>query len=494
MSVFFSVFQTLFSPSCLALVFLGIAIGVVMGAIPGLGGGLAVTLVLPLTYTMNSVVAIAFLCSIYVGGTSGSFIGSVLMGIPGDVCSVATVYDGYQFTKQGDPVRPLSACVVANYIGTVPSLILAMVCCPLLANVAVKLGPWEYFGLGFCAITLIISLSKKNMCKGLMAAGLGLIVKCIGTAPICGTQRFAGGSYYLTGGIGLSCVMLGIFAGSTILMEYARDEKAAASELVKVSRFRWPGRDLMNNVGTILQSWGIGAVIGFLPGMGSALSNVVAYAKAKGSSKHPEEFGKGCIDGVIAPEVANNASIGGALVPMIALGIPGDGSTALLLGALTVQGVVAGPLMLKNYTNIVYMIYLACIFAATCVLIFEIVGMPIFPSILKIPYHYLYPAILVLVFLGAYISTGNIFAVVCTVAMAFVGVFMSWADLPPTPFILAYVLGETLETNLRRALSYSTNGWMSFFTRPVSCMFIVVAVLSVVMPYVKAFFLKNKKA
>ena len=268
-------------------------------------------------------------------------------------------------------------------------------------------------------------------------------------------------------------------------MEYARDEKAAASELVKVSRFRWPGRNLYNNVKNIIQSWCIGAVIGFLPGMGLALSNVVAYAKAKSSSRHPEEFGQGCIDGVIAPEVANNASIGGALVPMIALGIPGDGSTALLLGALTVQGVVAGPLMLKNYTNIVYMIYLSCIFATTCVLIFEIVGMPVFPSLLKIPYHYLYPVILVLVFLGAYISTGNIFAVIRTVGMAFICVFMSWADLPPTPFILAYVLEETLETNLGRALSYSTNGWMSFFTRPASCIFIVVAVASIVMTLVK---------
>lgn len=493
MSVFLSVLQTLVTLECLLLVFMGIMIGIIMGAIPGLGGGLAVTLVLPLTYTMSPVIAIAFLCAIYVGGTSGSFIGSVLMGIPGDVCSVATVYDGYQFTKKGDPVRALSACVVANYLGTVPSLIFAMICCPLLANIAVKLGPWEYFGLGFCAITLIISLSRNNMCKGLAAAGLGLMIKCIGTAPICGTQRFAGGNYYLTGGIGLSCVMLGIFAGSTILIEYARNEKAEASDLVKVSRFRWPGRDLLNNVKTIVQSWGIGAVIGFLPGMGSALSNIVAYAKAKASSKYPEKFGTGCIDGVIAPEVANNASIGGALVPMIALGIPGDGSTALLLGALTVQGVVAGPLMLKNYTNIVYMIYLSCIFAATCVLIFEIVGMPVFPSLLKIPYHYLYPAILVLVFLGAYISTGNIFAVGCTIAMALVGVFMSWAGLPPTPFILAYVLGETLETNLRRALSYSTNGWMSFFTRPVSCIFIMVALLSVILPYVKAMIRKNKE-
>lgn len=226
--------------------------------------------------------------------------------------------------------------------------------------------------------------------------------------------------------------------------------------------------------------------------MGSGLSNVVAYAQAKSSSKHPEEFGKGCIDGVIAPEVANNASVGGALIPFISLGIPGDGSTAILLGALTVQGVVTGPLMIRNYPAVVYMIYLSCIFAAICVLVFQILGMPLFPSILKIPYHYLYPCIIVLVFLGAYVSTGNLFAIISCIAMMLIGLFMSWADMPATPFILSYVLGDLLETNLRRAMSYSDTGWVSFFTRPVSCILIVVAIVSVIWSFAKPALDKRK--
>lgn len=481
--------HSLMNPLCLLLVFVGMATGVVFGAIPGLGGGLLTVLVLPLTYKLDPVVSIAFLCAIYIGGTSGSFIGSVLMGIPGDVASVSTCYDGYEFTKKGDPVRALSACTVANFLGTVPSMLVCMVACPVISAIAIKLGPWEFFALGFCAITLIVSLSKQNLFKGLMAAGIALLIKCIGMAPVCGTQRFTFGNYYLAGGIALTSLFLGVFAGSTLLLEYAHDSKAETSKLVKVSRFRWPGADLARNIVNILRSWIIGLVIGILPGMGSGLSNVVAYASAKSSSKHPEEFGKGCIDGVIAPEVANNASVGGALIPFISLGIPGDGSTALLLGALTVQGVVTGPLMIRNYPTVVYMIYLSCIFAACCVLIFEIIGMPIFPSMLKIPYHYLYPAIIVLVFLGAYVSTGNIFAVITCIIMMLIGLFMSWGDLPTTPFILAFVLGDLLETNLRRAMSYSSDGWITFFTRPVSCILIIVAVVSVIWnfagPYIK---------
>lgn len=485
-------FQSLVSPMCLALVMVGISTGIVFGAIPGLGGGLLTVLVLPMTYKMNPVVAIAFLCAIYVGGTSGSYIGSVLMGIPGDVASVSTVIDGYEFTKKGDPVRALSACAVANFLGTVPSMLVCMIACPVISAIAIKLGPWEFFALGFCAITLIVSLSKQSLYKGLIAAAIAMLVKCIGMAPVCGTQRFTFGSYYLAGGIGLSSMMLGVFAGSTILLEYARNEKADTSKLVQVSKFRWPGADLAKNVGNIIKSWVIGLVIGILPGMGSGLSNVVAYAQAKSSSKHPDEFGKGCIDGVIAPEVANNASVGGALIPFISLGIPGDGSTAILLGALTVQGVVTGPLMIRNYPAVVYMIYLACIFAAVCVLAFQILGMPLFPSILKIPYHYLYPCIIVLVFLGAYVSTGNLFAIISCIAMMLIGLFMSWADMPATPFILSYVLGDLLETNLRRAMSYSDTGWVSFFTRPVSCVLIVVAILSVVWNFAKPALDKRK--
>lgn len=478
-----SAIRLLASPSCLLLILLGLLMGIVLGAIPGLGGGIGITLMLPLTFTMDSTTAIAFLMSISVGGISGGFIGSVLLGIPGDTTSLSTVLDGYPMTKKGETVRALSACVVCNYFSTVPSILLAVVASPLIAGLAVKLGPWEFFSLCIFALSLIVSLSKNNIFKGMIAMGGGFLLATIGTDPLTGVKRFTLGTYELSGGINTVSVMLGLFAGCSILMEFARGGNSLLSERVKVSRFRWPGRDLMNNVGNILRSWVIGAVIGFLPGMGATLANVVAYAQARSSSKHPEEFGKGCVDGVIAPETANNASIGGAMIPLLSLGIPGDGNTALLLAALTIQGVQAGPLLIRNYPVLVYVCYLSAIVAATGVFLVEVLGMPVFPSLLKIPYHYLYPAILALIFLGAYINTSSMFGVYTMVFLALLGVLLNFCEIPGTPFMLSFVLGSMIETYLRRGLSYS--GWTAFLSRPLSCFLIIAAVVSMILPFLK---------
>ncbi|MDE6930455.1 MAG: tripartite tricarboxylate transporter permease, partial [Lachnospiraceae bacterium] len=337
-------FQCLLSPACILLMLFGLTMGIVLGAIPGLGGGIGITLMLPLTFTMESTTAIAFLMSISIGGISGGYIGSVLLGIPGDTTSLSTVLDGYPMTKKGETVRALSVCTVCNYIATVPSILLAMAASPLIASVAVKLGPWEFFGLCIFALSLIIALSKQNIYKGMIAMGLGFIFSSIGTDPLTGIRRFTFGTYELSGGLNIVSVMLGLFAGCSILMEFAKGNSATLSERVQVSGFRWPREDLKRNKLNIARSWSIGAVIGFLPGMGATLANVVAYAQAKNSSKTPEEFGKGCVDGVIAPETANNASIGGAMIPLLSLGIPGDGNTARILASLTIQGVQAGPL------------------------------------------------------------------------------------------------------------------------------------------------------
>lgn len=486
-----SALQCILSPATVGLMLIGLTMGIIMGAIPGLGGGIGITLMLPLTFKMDSTTAIAFLMAISVGGISGGYIGSVLLGIPGDTTSLSTVLDGYPMTKKGETVRALSVCTVCNYLATVPSILLAMFASPLIASIAVKLGPWEFFGLCVFALSMIISLSKQNIFKGLIAMGLGFVFSSIGTDPLGGIKRFTFGSYQLSSGLNIVSVMLGLFAGCSILMEFARGGSSTLSETIKISRFKWPGKDLLANKLNIVRSWIIGAVIGFLPGMGATLANVVAYAQAKSASKHPEEFGKGSVEGVIAPETANNASIGGALIPLLSLGIPGDGNTALLLAALTIQGVQAGPLMIRNYPVLVYVCYIAALVAATDVFLVEILGMPVFPALLKIPYHYLYPAIIALIFLGAYVNTSNMFGIYSMVFLALFGVLLNFCEIPGTPFMLSFVLGNMIETYLRRGLSYA--GWTSFLSRPVSCIFIICAVISILWALLAPIIKKNQK-
>jgi putative tricarboxylic transport membrane protein len=417
------------------------------------------------------------------------------VGIPGTNGSIATVYDGYEFTKQGDPVRALSAGTVANFIGTLPSIVIAMFLSRGIAMAAVKLGPWEFFALGCCAIVMITALSEGNMLKGLFGAAIGLMLTTVGRAPVSGTLRFNFGSYYLSGGFNLVSVMMGIFAGRIILTEYIRAERLNnAGPVIKISGFHLPLKDFTGNIVNIIRSFFIGLWIGFLPGLGAGLSNVTAYVVARNSSKHPEKFGKGIIDGVWAPETANNASVGGAIIPMIALGIPGDSFTAILLSGLIIQGIEAGPLLIRTQPVLVYMIFAAAIFGAVFVLLVEILGMRLFPMLLRVPYHILYPCILALCFTGAYVTSGNIIAIFIAIVCTLFGMWMAYADIPSTPFVLTFILGGMLEKNFRNGVSFSPDyGLMSFFIRPVSCALLILAVFLLFWPAIKKRIALNKR-
>lgn len=496
MDVIFEALSIVCTPASLLMMLVGGIMGLILGAIPGLSGGLALVVLLPLTYTMNKYMAMTTLMSIYIGGLSGAFIGSILLGIPGTAGSLATTYDGYPLTQKGEAARALSVGMVCNFLGTGPSIILAMFASTLIAGYAVKLGPFEYFAMGFLAISLVASLSKGNLLKGFISAGLGLLVYCVGTSPVSSTLRFTFGSRYLFSGFDTVSVLIGIMALTLICMDYAMGRKGVSGVDVKVGRFKWPGHDLRMNITNIIRSFIMGLGIGFLPGMGAGLSNISAYAVAKSSSGHPEEFGKGCIDGVIAPEVANNASQGGAIIPMIALGIPGDASTALLISALTMQGLEVGPLLETNEPVLVKVIFIAALLTGLMVLLVNMIGMPLFPKLLEIPYHFLYPSILMLCLIGSYISTFNMFNVFMTLGFLLFGLWFQYAGFPPSPFFLSFILGKLLETNLRKGISYSSNGIWGIFTRPISCVLVVITIVLIVIQVFNAVrdtFQKNRR-
>jgi putative tricarboxylic transport membrane protein len=262
--------------------------------------------------------------------------------------------------------------------------------------------------------------------------------------------------------------------------------------LYKFSGFHLPLKDFIGNIGNIIRSFFIGLWIGFLPGLGGSLANVVAYATQKNFSKHPETFGKGNIEGVWAPEVANNASVGGAYIPMVTLGIPGDGPTAYLLMGLIIAGIDPGPLLMRTNPVLVYMIFAATIFSAVYVLLLEIFGMKLFPSILRAPYHYLYPAILAFCFTGAYIAVGNISAIVILIGFTMLGVWFAYANIPHVPFVLAFVLGDILEQNFRSAVNlYPQYGVLCFFVRPLSCGILILLVLLLFWPAARKAIMKR---
>jgi len=487
------ILQQFIQPINFVFLVVGSIIGIIFGAIPGLSGALAVMLVLPLTYTMSTGSAIILLISLWAGGTSGSFIGSILLGIPGSPSSVATCFDGYKMTLKGQTNKALSIGMTASFIGNVGGILIAWLLSEKIASFAFKFGPWEYFGLCFMAITLVIGLSRENVFKGLASAFLGLLMTCTGFSPIDGVQRFTFGSYYLVGGFSLFAVLMGVFGLSQILTDLGLGNYTSAKpvETQKKRGLDLSIKEILKEWVNIVRSFLISLWIGFLPGLGHGLSNLVAYSAAKNSSKHPETFGTGDPSGLWASETSNNASIGGALIPMSALGIPGDTVTAILIGALAVHGLQMGPMIFRNSGHIIYLMFATVLVAAIVIYLIEIFTMKYYSAILKIPHYYLYPALAMLLMINAYVDSNNLFNAVLMLIFAIVGIIMSMGKLPTSPFILAFVLGPTLESNMLKSFQYS-NSVLTFFTRPLSAIFLLIGIISIIYPPVQSLLKKRR--
>ncbi len=488
MEAYFSALLICLTPVNLLLIFAMVSLGVVFGAIPGLSATLGIALLLPVTFGLSSETSFILLLAIWIGGVSGAFISAVLIGIPGSSSAIATCFDGYPMTRKGQSNKALAIGITASFSATFFSVLIATLLSPVIADFALSLGPWEYFSLCFCAITLVASLSKGNIWKGLMAAGLGLMLGCIGMDPINGSRRFTFGSVYLTGGISTVAQMLGMFAMCQIIRDSARGEARMPEVDVRESRgFGITIRDYFNNIKVILFSFFVGLWIGFLPGMGSGISNMVAYGYARSASKEKIPFGEGNPSGVWASETANNASIGGALIPMMALGIPGDGITAMLISGLTIHGLQAGPLFMTEQPELSCLIFACVLVSAVVTFIVQAATKRWFAYILKIPYHYLYSVILVIAYIGGYGISNTMFNIYVMLALCLLSLFMSVAGLPTSPLVLAFILSSKLEGYFRRGISYAHGSYAPFFTRPLSCVLLVLAVFCVAWPYLSEY-------
>ena len=487
------ILQQVTNPMNILLLLAGNVVGMIFGAIPGLSGTLAVMLFMPLTYSMEAGAAIVFLLSLWVGGCSGAFIGSVLLGIPGSASAVATCFDGYPMSKSGKAGKALAIGMMASFIGTFFSAIAGAFLSQTVADIAFMLGPWEYFCLCFVAITMVLAISKGNMFKGLTSACIGLLLASVGFSPIDAEPRFVFDNMYLMGGLGMTVVLIGVFGVSSIILAYGKGfDPLPEVDTKSIKGLGITFQEIKSNLVNIIRSWVIGLGIGFLPGMGAGLSNLVAYSSAKNASKTPELFGKGNPEGVWASEVSNNAAIGGSMIPMAALGIPGDSTTALLIGALTIHGLEMGPMVFRNSGNIVYLMFFVVALCAIVCLILQALGMRVFPLILKVPYHYMYPALLIISFISAYVDSSSLYKCGMMLVFSVIGILMAFGGLPTSPLILAFILGPTLESNMLKAFQ-NTGTAATFFTRPLSCVFMIIGIGCIFSPILKSVYGKWKK-
>lgn len=493
MPAFFSSLLVVLEPRNLIALFICAVIGVILGAIPGLAGGMGITLILPLTFALDTNLSFAMLLGMYVGGVSGAFIASVLVGIPGSASAIATCYEGYPMTQKGKAAKALSIGITASFLGTTVSIIVATLCSAPLANVALSLGPWEYFSLCFMAVSLVVGLGGRSVYKSLIAAFLGLFMATIGTDQVSNQMRFTFDNYNLIGGVSVICLLMGTFALQQVATAFGKgNQEMPEVDGSTLGGFGLKLKDFKDNLGTIVMGLAIGLGIGFLPGMGGGVANMIAYGQAKKMSKTPELFGTGYEPGLWISEVSNNASVGGAVIPMVALGIPGDGTTVMLLSAMTIHGLQAGPMFIRQNPELANLIFAGILVAGILVFAVEILTKRWFPLLLKAPYHYLYGSIVMICFMGAFSSTTSMFSVYEVIFFALLGIALAAFEIPMNPLMLSYILGQKLEYYFRLGCSYSEGNMLSFFTRPISCIFLLIGIYSLISPMVKTLIKKAR--
>lgn len=471
------------NPLTIIFIFVGVAAGIIFGAIPGLTATMAITMFLPVTYTMSPIDGISTLVTLYIGGISGGLISAILLNIPGTPSSVATCFDGRPLAIKGQAGKALGVGIVFSFIGTIFSIIALIIISPLLAKVAIKFGPYEYCALAVFSLSLVITLTGKDLIKGLMSAAIGAMIATVGLAPIDSVKRFTFGNVQLNAGFQLLVLLIGLFAISEVIStaeSVNREEEFTIEQNVKIKGFGFSLSEFFSQIRNAIRSSIIGLVVGILPGIGGGISCMLSYTAAKNASKTPDKFGTGVIDGVVASETANNAGIGGAMIPLLTLGIPGDAATAMLLGGLMVHSVSPGPLIFDKNGVIVYGIFMAMIIASIAMLILELFGIKLFMNVLKVPKNYLLPLIVTLCVVGAFGNTNRPFDVVCVLIFGLVGFLLSKAKIPQIPLIMGFILGPIFELNLRRAAQLYVSEPGSLFQHPIALVFGAIAVLVIV--------------
>jgi putative tricarboxylic transport membrane protein len=478
-------FATCFTPLNLLFIFVGVLIGQIIGALPGIGPAAGMALLLPLTYGVPPVTAIMMLAGIMYGGQYGGTLTSVLVNVPGEAASVMTTIDGHQMARQGRAGAALSIAAIGSFIAGIGAVILVVFVTPPLAAFALKFNAPEYFLLALLGITATASLGTDSPTRALLAALLGLIIAMVGVDPIQGTPRLTFGEQALIEGIDFLPVAIGIFGIAEVLASLERAEQAAPMR-TRLRDMWLTAKDWAESRAAVLRGSVIGFVIGVMPGAGPTIASMLAYITEKRVSRHPERFGRGAIDGVAAPEAANNAASHAACVPMLALGIPGSASTAVLLAALILHGIRPGPGLMTEQSTLVWALIASMFIGNVVLLVLNLPLAPLFAALLRVKYAYLAPGILAISLVGAYANSLAFTNVWIALAFGVVGWFMIKLDFPRAPLVLALVLAPLLESSLRQSLLLSFGSLKIFVERPLAAVLLACVVLSLAAPLYRA--------
>ncbi len=478
MSFLLEVIQSAFSPMVLLNMILGVAAGICIGALPGLSATMGVALLLPLTFGMEATAGILMLLGIYVGAIYGGSISAVLLHTPGTPASAATAIDGYEFSKRGEAGRALGIATMASYVGGVISCLCLWLISPQLANLALKFSSAEFFLLAVFGLCIIANISGDNMAKGLICGFLGILTATIGIDSVTSYIRFSDHPELLSG-VQYIPVMIGLFALSqtfeTIEDIYSTDEVDT-----KVTHVL-PTKEDMKTILRVAPITGlIGTFIGIVPGAGADIGSFVGYNTARSISKHPEMFGKGSPEAVAASEGGNNGVTGGAMIPMLTLGIPGDAVAAIMIGALTIQGLTPGPMLFKTNKLLVYTIFLGMFVANTIMMLLGFSCIKLFTKVLSVPKTILTPIIFLLCVIGSYAMRNNLFDVGVMLVAGIIGYFLGKVRIPTSPAILGLILGPMAEKNFRTALLKSSGDVSVFFNTPICWFFLILIAITLI--------------
>ncbi len=491
-SLLLEALKTILIPSNFMLIIIGMIVGVFFGALPGISSSMGIVLMLSFTYYMGIIPSIILLVALYAGSAYGGSITAILFNTPGTPEAVATTFDGYPMARQGKAGKALGLAVSSSAIGGIFSILVMLVLAPPLSRIALEIQSAEYFALTVLGIVCIAGVGSKNVVKALITGCIGILISMMGLDPMTGVTRFTFGNINLLSGVEFIAVMIGAFALAEVLKQIIeRHENKEIEDSGKISLMHLKVKELFAHKKVLFKSSLIGTIIGILPGTGGSIASIISYGEALRSAKDKGKFGEGAEEGIIAPEAANNAAAGGAMIPTLVLGIPGSPTTAVILAALVLQGLQPGPQLMSEQPLMLYAIFFSMLIASILVFAGGRLAVKAFAAVLKLPYSIIAPIIIVFSIIGSYSIANDAYQIFIMLIFGIFGYYLKKYEFSAPSLVLGLVLGKMMEENFRRQLLITSGDYTSFITSPLAAIILLLAVLTLFYPILSKKIFKN---